>query len=362
MSNVECRNSKFDIRYSKTILAGVLTGMALMIRPTEFFWILPWVIFAGFENLKSKGFKNLLWLAVPLILVCLGGALMAQKTYGSPFAFGYQFHDPIFSNIEYRTSNIELRISKFEIPNWPFGFHPRNVWFNVRSYLLEYLAPWFILIVAAFWLAWKQKAARSSIYLAGWTIASLVLFYGQSLYQDHVRINEISIGNSFLRYMLPLAVVAAFSLGWLVHQRLSVAGTRRCKCGIVFLITFVSVFGLWTALARDAEGLFFNRQEILRYQMIRRETVKILPRATIIFSERSDKIFYPAYQVATPLPPGEQIVKLLTDGRAPVAFYLRNLDEQTAQRWQQSGIELRPLLNAGNETLYTARLIGIPAP
>jgi hypothetical protein len=330
-------------------VAGILAGVAFLIRPVEAIWILPWIGWAFIER-QSSGKRRMieaLFVAIPIATLCAIGALIARSVYGGWFLAGYQLRDPL---VDVVTMSPYTEASKSWFESWPFGFHPRNVWFNVKSYLIVYLFPWFLIAGVAIALVWRDRVLRRLAIAGVATCGLLALIYGQGLYQDHVRANEVSLANSFLRYSLPVSVVASVSLGIVVTKIREVK-----RYGVVFatiLISAVATFGLWTAFMRDDEGLLQNRVELARYATIRKQAIETLPVGSYVASERSDKIFFPVFPAVSPLPPKERLRSFLGSNMAPLALFLRNLTAEQEGEWLSAGMKLLPVFGAGNETLY----------
>ncbi|MBU1348611.1 hypothetical protein KJ781_00915, partial [Patescibacteria group bacterium] len=333
------------------VVAGSLTGLAILIRPTEIVWVGVWVGMAYLVSHPPKTWtlrrcvRDFIVVSAPFVAIAAIGACLAWMTYGSPLAIGYQLRDPSTGPA---IATAATQVSWFE--SWAFGFHPRNVWFNATSYLLTYLFPWAVLALVATVLAWKDAVERRWLYVAAWTVGVLCLIYGQGIYQDHVKADAVTLGNSFLRYLLPVAAIGALALGrvaaW-IERTVPRAGFTLA----ILVVTLTASLGIWTATVRDDEGLTQDRIELLRYASIRDDAVSVLDPSTIVLSDRSDKIFFPAFRVASPLPPRERIAELV-DTVPGVAVFIRTLDEQTHASWVADGFELVPLIDAGNETLY----------
>lgn len=346
------------------IIAGCLTGLAIIMRPPEILWILPLIVVcwsyrlsviartpplarAGGRGNLSK--KTILFFLIPCLMLLAVGLFAHYQTYGSAFLSGYQLRDPVApGSVTVSSSNVSS-VSLWSA--WPFGFHPRNVWFNARAYLSTFLWPWFLLSIGALVIEWKQRAHRRWIYVAVWTVAILAAVYGQAVYQDHIKPNQVSLANSYLRYLLPVSVVAVFSLArcvsWLLER-----WKGRGKMIAVMLMLAIGLFGLWNAFLRDDEGLIANAREITRYARIRQGAL-LDPRLTtgVILSDRSDKIFFPAFTVASPMPPMSDIHRLM-DEHISVAVFIRTLDDAARARWNEAGFDLQEMVSAGNETLY----------
>ena len=343
------------------VLAGVLIGLALSIRPVEVIWILPWNAFAMWwaQKKEERSLRKMvtsretaLFFASVLFTSCVF-AIVGRTTYGSWLAIGYHLKD-VGNTSDQVVAVASGQASQSLTSVLPFGIHPRNIWFNVKSYLISFMWPWFLLGIAGVAVFWKDRSKRIWIVLAGWTMFSLFILYGSGLYQDHVRLGAVTVGNSFLRYMLPLSVVGVFLVAGLVRcieTWITREGVARVV--IVFFLACVSFFGIWTAFLRDDEGLIQDRIELQRYSDIRAQAVTALPADTVVFSDRSDKIFYPVFRVA-PVAGFENLLAYLLEQRGPVAFFGRTFDEKSINEWADRGVRFVNVLEAGNETLYIA--------
>ncbi|MBU1034610.1 hypothetical protein KKD42_02330 [Patescibacteria group bacterium] len=337
--------------------AGILAGTALLIRPIEIVWIAPWLFLAFIQSKRQDkplrgNLRQAAIFLLPLLLVCMLGAGLAWKTYGSPFVSGYQLKDVASSyGALAADSGTGQAAQSFD---WPFGFHPHNVLFNVSFYLMYYLLPWSLVAFVALIATWKIKEWRRHIYTAFWTAGVLILIYGQALYQDHVRMNNVSLANSFLRYLLPLSVIAAFALAFVsrrLKEKLHAPGTALAAPCIALMV----LFGLWTAFARDDEGLLQDRIELANYAAISSNAKEILQDGTVVLSDRSDKIFTADFLAVSPLPSLDKIKELAESYEGEVAVFTRTLDDARGQQWSEAGLVVTPLFNAGNETLYSVK-------
>jgi hypothetical protein len=340
----------------RVIIAGAIAGLALIIRPIEIIWIFPWLLTASMHGVgrsddRKTKIQKAAFFFIPLVTLCFVGVFFAWKTYGSPFMVGYQLRDLATNATPSLNDSAKSISSAGWFESWPFGFHPRNVIFNVRSYLVSYLAPWFLIMIAGMIIAWRKKVSLHWTLLGLWTIAVLSLIYGQGLYQDHVRLNQVSLGNSFLRYLLPISVIAAFCLGYVVNWiRKTFQSVGFVLCSICFAL--VVMFGIWTAFGRDDEGLSQNKIELRRYLTIRQEAERVLSNDAVVLSERSDKIFFPRLRAVSPIPSRERIDSLLKDNTFEVALFIRTLDVAGLKTWANSGFSLQPIMTSANETLY----------
>lgn len=331
----------------RSLSAGVLFGLALAIRPIEFFWMLPWFWLAWRFRLDARRHHErmqLLFVGIGMYLVFMTYLIVAYRTYGNPFAVGYWMHDPVLD----ASSGIAQSASSGSF--WPFGFHPMNVFFNVSRYFGLFLAPWAVLTLFSGLAAWKSKSSRPYLLVGLWTIVSLVLVYGQGIYQDHIGLNVASTGNSFLRYLLPLSLIASLSIGSLSEWVSTRIDRGHWKTLVVVTAATLYLVGTWTALKRDDEGLLKVVNDLNGYSEIRSEAVKKLAPNTIVLSERSDKIFFPVFRAASPLPSPEEISSLSYEN--PVALYIRKPDTERLIDFANANIDLELIVDGERESLY----------
>lgn len=332
------------------IIAGLTLGLVLIIRPLEAVWVLPWVawgMWRGWEKSASVMYGVAAGIGAA---VCGIGVWVAAKTY--PYAtggylppVGYVLRDQAMQQTIVDTSSrteMNFRL--------PYGFHPRAVWENVRVYMLTYLGLWTGTALAGMYAALRREWKREqTIFLAmiAWTVLSLLFMYGQSVYADNIRGNA-SLGNSFLRYLLPLTPLLAYGMALAVEAawRLPHRGNVLGAMAAIFLL----LAGIVTAYARDEEGILQTRYEIGRYAQIRRETERSIPAGSIILSERSDKIFASgSFTAVSPIPDAETLSVLQASPHRIFLFH-RLPSSDTEPFFGFSGWKL--LYYIGNEGMY----------
>lgn len=363
------------LTYVKTIwrwpVAGILLGLAMMIRPPEAIWLLPMVVFAVLSRsplppLLRGGFKtsHTVLFLIPLIITLAFGAALGFQTYEKLFVSGYQ----IRITKEVRSTGYGVQqdgsdvlrtsysvqspeaVSVFKIVS--IGLHPRNIAWNVWQYIIILFWPWTLVCIVATIIAIRDKIWQKQEWWVTaafvWTTTWLIIFYGNGVYQDHVGVNVASMGNSFLRYLLPLSVVAAVSAGY-VFERLWKNWSLKIL-GVCMVILLVGL-GQWYAIYKDDEGIAANEKELVRYAEIRDEARAWLDPATVVVSDRSDKVFFPIFQSVSPLPDDNKLKDLIESGYSVALFLQTQTDDRLAQ-WQDRGFDLSPAFSNGNQTMY----------
>ncbi|HWQ99405.1 MAG TPA: hypothetical protein VN397_00995, partial [Candidatus Methylomirabilis sp.] len=337
------------------LLAGGALGLALAIRPTEALWILPWVVWAAWSGRENRSSVKPFFLAGAIaLLVCIGAAWLAALTYPAKSvtwlpAIGYQLKDSLLLAPATGDTGSPARVVSL-----PFGFHPRAMWTNVRTYFFTYLAPWTIAALIGAFIALRRTWGRSEtviLILCAWTMGALLLVYGQSNYADNIR-GTVSLGNSFLRYLLPLVPIVSYAAALAVDALWKLPMRGRALAAIV--LAFFLLYGPAVAFARDEEGILAVRRELGRYATIRRFAEEKLQPGTVIVSERSDKIFASGpFPSASPLP-DKDTMRGLFASETPVALFHRTLsyNELNALMDSLPAFPPFPVYTVDNESMY----------
>jgi hypothetical protein len=347
------------------ILQGMFTALVLLIRPVEGLWLFPWMIWWGRDQLRrfSRGQKVAVYAAAFALVGVY--ALMVARTYGTPFAIGYLLRDnPLPS-----TTMIAPVVATGDVlPTWqrllPYGFHPRHIWWNLYSFTREILWPW-ILALLLVWVPqiWRLRTQKPTllvkrfvmwlrsprVLLSGWTVFVLLVIYGSGIYADHIRPGAITVGNSFLRYLLPLLPLWGYALfvGLEAWDR-----TARGRIGTKILTVALLVISLFTVFLKDDEGLLATRRELLRYREIRLAALAALPSGTIVLSDRSDKIFFPVFRAVSPMPSVTERNRLAQLPGVSLALFARPLSQSERDAWRTAGVVPQEVQSFGNERLY----------
>lgn len=349
-------------RWWSYLLSGSALGWGLAIRPPEALWLIPVALGAWLYGQykvagQAKLFqpKSILFFMVGWLILAGLGAVAGRQAYDQWFVSGYQLRPVVqvqATGVENKTENV---VSAWE--TLPFSIHPRNIEWNVRHYIFGFLGPWTLVVLLAMFFLWRAKAWKGAgkwpLLTMAWTAFILTGFYGNGLYHDHVLVNHPSLGNSFLRYILPLSLIFAVSLGYVVAVLQRHWSTRILS----FCLTAVLLsLGLWTATSRDNEGLVANEAELKRYADIRDIAKANLREDTVVVSDRSDKVFFPAFMAVSPIPEPDSLGYLLWSD-TPVAIFTTTQDEEGLAKWALFGLRLERLFTDGNESLYDVSIV-----
>jgi hypothetical protein len=350
---------KSETRWWPYAISGVLAALAFATRPTEMFWLVPWLMWAGWNLRPTR--KQLIATSVSFLIPLVILGVFAQVSYGAFWKSGYALHDnpdatAATSAMTAATSTGDQSASFL----FPFGIHPTHIAWNVLHYFLELQWPWMIVLFAAGCLiAWRayiewKKSGRldpktyAVPLLAFWTLFSLAAYYGHGLYSDNINGN-VTVANSFIRYLLPVGPLVGLAAAFLFAQ------WKRLAIPLAILL---AVFGVWMGYVRDAEGVWTTRGELMRYADARTAAAQTFHPSDVILSERSDKIFFPAFRAVSPLPTPAQ-VRALSDAHPEIhiGLYVRPLAQAQSDAWRMAGFEPVELGVFGREKLYLLRPI-----
>lgn len=344
------------------VFFGILSGLMLAIRPVEAVWIIPWFIVLGWNWRPTL--KSSLWIVLGLFIALTPLAWEAQVAYGGFWKAGYWMKGN--SAI---TTSAPIPQNVYSPELFPFGIHPRYIASNAYSFLAMTLFPWMVPLLIMFalvtigivkdesqknWQARLKKfvsGVRGKYFLAAlWTFLFLVLYYGNGRYLDNINGNA-TVGNSYIRYLLPLGFLSGLSLAWI--YRLSTI-SKYGRPVVLAIAVILSLTGIWRAYGADEEGLLAGRAEVRRYASVRESVAQWFKAGDIILSERSDKIFFPNYRAVSPLPSIEESARLIAadnEGYA-IGLYVRPMTQAQADIWRKVGLEPIEITSFGREKLY----------
>jgi hypothetical protein len=193
----------------------------------------------------------------------------------------------------------------------------------------------------------EQLFPWSVLALLFWSSGALLVVYGSGLYQDHLQPGAIGLGNSFLRYLIPLYFLMVPLMAFVFS---SLCG--RMKTFFVILSFVLMGYGVWFSFFQTDEALLPLSQEIVRYDFIRESSQRFFTSQDIIISPRSDKIFFPVMRVVSPVPNLAHLRSLFSECHCSLGWFDRPVDEALAEKMRNAGFRFELLAEYGNEVLY----------
>ena len=300
-------------RWLSLLLGGLMIGLAIAFRASEVIWIGALLVALTIWMIRSKKWS---WREPALVIVGLGVALipfavMNNVTYGGPLTTGYTIDGISQAVSSYEGSGSESLPSIANVL-FPFGIHELAILRHVWGYGF-WLYPWMsglaiigIILAALGHAESKQTTGR----FRTWTIGTLVLaawlavVYGSWSFHDNPDPNAVTIANSYVRYWLPLFVLAsplaARGMIWLTKPVHKAFGERVCHVTYAVLIMTCVIFSGIRVFGGE-DGLIATREHLWSFQEKREVILSSTEENAILIVDRADKFVWPDRTVITPL-------------------------------------------------------------
>jgi hypothetical protein len=387
-------------------LGGLFIGSALITRTSEIIWLAPMLFILWLFNIKKTGFLKLAvflaFMALPFVPVMNWNQIL----YGGFFNGGYTEMNRSITTVAAASADLTHKVTTGKISHIPeplkkikdtvffFGLNYATAEQNFKSYFYRMfpLLFWpaglgFVLFVSR---VWKWKKRYWAYFFAYFTASAiLILYYGSWVFNDNPNLNEITIGNSYTRYWLPIYLgampLAAFfisRLSWAIFARenedkevLVKTGVNKFKAFFIpqwpsrafsigaleaIIIIFISFCSFNFLIGGSQEGLVYVDQN---NQVLRSEYAQVLALtepSSVIITRYHDKVFFPERKV---------IVNVFTDdvmnkrykvlaGVIPVYYYNftlqpKDLDYLNNSKLKTAGLSIRKIKQTDNAfTLY----------
>ncbi|MBI2551622.1 glycosyltransferase family 39 protein [Candidatus Uhrbacteria bacterium] len=340
------------------LVGGAFLAVALWLRLSEIVWIIPSIAILWWPvrtQLKRS------WIVVALvsfILMMLPLFLWQQRTYGAWFRTGYTMEAQETQEVQGAQGEFERKIGGVPAPRpdaqktstispradtlFPFGLHPRSALMAFDLYVAR-LFPWLIVLVMIglplFVGKMRQEkekglVRRTYLQLLLFVSAYLVLMYGSWKIQDNPDPRAVTIGNSYVRYWLPMYVLALPLAGeaivWIIQKVGKTIFARRVAAATFFLL--IVSFSLNSVFLADTDSLLTMRRTLLRSAEIKQQALALIETDAVVIVDRADKLFFPDRHIRVPLRDENTyalIPRLLL--RVPVYYYGVTLPPQDVQ-------------------------------
>ncbi len=338
---------------------GVSFGFAITLRTIEVMWVVP--LLFGLVVACPRQHRRWWWVSgLGMLLPLLPVMVQQFATYGSPLRFGYLL--PPSASGPSAAGNGFLWSGLF-----PYGWHPRLILHNVWRYAFGLLpfVTWPALVGAAALVArWRTSPRAQRWYLAAVALLAVVIlpYYGSARLTDNLNPDAVTLGMSYARYWLPLAVaalpLAVLGWQWVVGWLPNPAWRRGALALVVVAFAIWSVRLTW--LAGD-ESLSRVALVVRQGYTKRARVAAVVAPSAVIVAERADKLFFPAFPVvATLLDRGVQRELPALVAIRPV-YYYTFLDDAAIARLtlalDRAGLKLRdPVPIMDGERLW--RVVG----
>lgn len=279
-------------------LAGAFFGFAAITRSSELIWLIPVLAVIWLFNIKKFGFmKPIIFIACAFLAV--SPAMYWNKIlYQSYWRGGYNEINQSISNIMTANDLAQIKNNVFI-----FGFHPLKslkalyFYFAKMFYWIFWPAFFGFMLMASKIKKWKKKHFAYMCALAVLS-AILILYYGSWDFHDNPDPKSRTIGNSYVRYWLPiylgsipLAAVFFAKLSNVFRKKFFISAARALLVCLMFAVSIKFVlFGSEEGLAVSARKQLSARSELDRI-------LNLTENRSVIITQYHDKLFFPERKV-----------------------------------------------------------------
>ncbi|PIR04232.1 MAG: hypothetical protein COV59_03560 [Candidatus Magasanikbacteria bacterium CG11_big_fil_rev_8_21_14_0_20_39_34] len=323
-------------RYVDDFLGSFCIGLALLIRPSEFWWIaVGFLVVILFYRKVFDWYKILVWL-IPGIFVGFLYYTINTSLYGG-------------ASVAYIQSTSHTAGKWYQL-FFPFGVHPRLIISIFWDYIIT--SYWWIAFPAfiggiafIYQIAKKTLSKRLICFFSVSLVISLyiLLFYGSF---DDVSRQLHTIGISYHRYFLPIflffSIYAAYVYTKMVERFDGKIFSYWFSASCIFLFVIFSFEAVWF----NPDGFLQTRDNLFHVQTVHNEVMKKIPKLSIIASEHEDKFFWPQFQVMKNVSDPDIMNSLayLTENNFPIYYFTIELAEndqaELEERFKNYGLQL----------------------
>lgn len=272
----------------------LVISLAIAVRLNELVWILPVLLVAWWSNRQDLRWKHYVTGCVVVGVFWVGWYWLQQSVYGG-------------ASVQYTTpTQSTYWIKQWLLLIWPFGFDVGTLSLNVQRYLLILGLPMWLMVWVWLVVRWqtlsddlrefKNKYLILTLFVTCW----LLLYYGSWGVVDTVGESGVTVGNSHVRYWLPVYFV------WMPYVALGIDTVSRWfrvehkRIITVSIVMFMVCYGFLVTFFDKYEGL----TAIAARLQDSRATAMLISEVTspdaVIIGDRSDKLFFPDRRVISP--------------------------------------------------------------
>lgn len=355
-------------RWVECLFAGVMVGFALAFRSSEVVWVGGLVVIGSYYLYqRSKSIKKPLIFLATIAVVLLPFLAINNHYYGGYLESGYTVETPIPTQTSTSASiqNINEPLPGVLGLFFPFGIHELAIVRNVYKYCFQ-IYPWMSLLAVA-GLAIvvvkhrKEKNWQALLIMLGALSVWLGVVYGSWTFTDNPDPRVVSLGNSHVRYWLPLFILSSPLIAKAILE-LSLKLKNKIKPKITITTITVILIALSAHLVFfGQDGFVATRSALGEFEQKRSKVLEKTEADSIIIVDMADKYLWPERSVVEPLRSEVtyQMIPILIES-APLYYFgltlpLEDLNYLNNEKLAEDRVVITPILQVSNETLYNIK-------
>lgn len=347
------RHALFDV-----FASGACIGLALATRGSEFVWIAVTIAALIYTTRKVITVKKVATFIIGIAMALLPFAALQSSLFGAPWEIGYTVDTDV--GTQYAAPDQGDDLSSFD--RWlehstvgsillPFGIHEMNIVQNVWNYGVV-LYPWMTLLgLLGMILLARDPKYRAWFWLTIGIGAWLLIVYGSWSFNDNPDPTAVTIGDSHVRYWLPLFVLTtpfiAYALQW----------KKKLTIGLLVICTLLSINIVFYA----PDGVLAARASLQESAQKQQIILEQTDENDLIIVDYADKFLFPDRRVVVPLR-DDRTYGAMNDMVALTNLYYfgitlpqEDLDYLNDQKLAQMGLHIGLVVEIGQESLYSIK-------
>lgn len=295
------------VTHQRAIGAAIMIVLALFFRSAEVVWVGALTIGAAYYIFKHSSWKMFAVFVGVLVIGAVSILVANKSVFGGYFETGYTLHDPDY------TFTFSEPVEDIQNPPdgllgfvFPFGIHELAILRHVYWYGI-WLFPWMTVVSALGMLLvlrrWKKERAPwkmltvVTLTLAAW----LAIVYGSWTFNDNPDPSVVTLGNSYVRYWLPLFVLASPFAARAIFALRSVMQNRRASNALAATLAGIMILLSTRLVFFGHDGFIETRNHLFEFEGKREYILSSTESESIIIVDRADKFLFSDRKVVTPL-------------------------------------------------------------
>lgn len=304
--------------------SGAAAGLAFGIRLSEALWALP--VLAVLLWVNTRRLRTLPAWLIGAALAFLPTLLLQQALFGSLLAGYARFSDMGAALPSESVGGVLAYV-------FPFGIHPlraaARLWDSFLAPFWWYAIPAAAGVILACYAAWgdvsrqRRMFARGALVVSGLVCGYLVLLYGSWQFADPLMLAVNTVGRSYVRYWLPVALAMSIAAAGLLARFEGFPELRIRVVGRVLLAGMITA-SFFLVFFTANESLLPTAQRLMMYNRMSEQALISVPEDGIILTQRLDKVFFPEHRVIAlegPIWEDRQAMNLVAAHAGEYRFY-----------------------------------------
>ena len=287
--------------------SGIFVGLALAFRNAEVIWVGLLTLTAAWYIWQKHSVKYAFIFLSSIVLVTIPFLYANYAVFGGLLETGYTVTDTSYA-FEFSEPVEDIQNAPEGLLGYlfPFGIHELAILRHVYQYgfllfpwmsLLSFLGIFFTILN---WKkeedSWKWLFSITSV-LAIW----LAVVYGSWTFNDNPDISLVTLGNSYVRYWLPLFILASPFAAKGIHQLSQLVPQSKFQTTLLILPTTIAVVLSFWLVFFSVDGLVPTRNHLFEFAQKREYILSSTENESIIIVDRADKFLFPERRVVVPL-------------------------------------------------------------